>query len=304
MAPTPPSDTRRHTPPSLSIDGVQRVQNSPTSPTLLSLETVQKVQWPFEPSLDESGNQIPGPDSAYGFATFTDTTPATPPAVGDPKADAGLPPDARIAFGGDSCRPRAALPRLRRVRLLATGRRGRGAGSWCSGPSAWAWTEADVFGLPAVPPNPTRAGDGWPGSTSSASSGSRTAGRDLDRRGERHDRNTERRLGSIPPTAGTPGGPGKRSGAGGYPNPAAPRPSERMDGLPAAVSRRSERGPLNQPDTSPKDIGLAPFGSKCAHCKQPTGLRQFKDSHGRVHILHPACAKPFCAAMDAALPAA
>jgi hypothetical protein len=55
-----------------------------------------------------------------------------------------------------------------------------------------------------------------------------------------------------------------------------------------------------QPNTF-TDVGLAKFGSgRCAHCGNPTGLRQFKYGDGSVHVLHLACAKPYFDAMDTA----
>jgi hypothetical protein len=58
-------------------------------------------------------------------------------------------------------------------------------------------------------------------------------------------------------------------------------------------------------DLAFQDLGLAKFGSgPCAHCHNPTGLRQFKYRDGSVHIAHLACAKPFFAAMEAPPPAA
>jgi hypothetical protein len=57
---------------------------------------------------------------------------------------------------------------------------------------------------------------------------------------------------------------------------------------------------MTEPDTF-TDLGLAPFGSpRCAHCRNPTGLRKFKYRDGSTHTLHLACAKTFFDAMDTA----
>jgi recombinational DNA repair protein (RecF pathway) len=66
----------------------------------------------------------------------------------------------------------------------------------------------------------------------------------------------------------------------------------------ALWSMRSEKKPVTEPATF-QDFGLAPFGSpRCAHCGNPTGLRQFKYRDGSIHVVHLACAKPYFAAMD------
>jgi hypothetical protein len=58
-------------------------------------------------------------------------------------------------------------------------------------------------------------------------------------------------------------------------------------------------------DSTFQDLGLAKFGSgRCAHCGNPTGLRQFKSRDGSVHIAHLGCAAAFFATMEASPPVA